>query len=213
MLRKSRKRDEVAEDHPTKRRLIEETAGRIMDAGVEAVDIDGVLTAVGVTQGSLYHHFGSVNGLLIAGLVHAFEVATRESETWVLSLRDESRSAREARVRLHEIVDMLLATERRLMRSVRLHALSTARTQPELAEEVARLQARLTDTQTDVIRELQGRGWMRSDFDPRALAVLFQAMNLGRIVDDVVDDDHKVESAAWSDLYHDVVDRYLAVDE
>lgn len=213
MLRPSRKKDVVTEDHPTKRRLVEETAHRIMEGGFESVEVDEVLAAVGVTQGSLYHHFGSVNGLLIAGLLHAFESAVRESEAWSISLRDECRSAREARDRLHEIVDVSQVPARSSMRSVRLHALALARTQPELAGEIARLQAGLTDTITGVNREFQERGWSRPEFDPRALAVLIQSMNLGRIVDDVVDDDHRVDAAAWIALYNDVLDRFFIIDE
>lgn len=213
MLRTSRKRDVATEDHPTKRRLVDETTRRIMDDGIEAVDVDEVLTAVGVTQGSLYHHFGSVNGLLIAGLLNAFETAVRESEAWSIALKDECRSAREARDRLHQIIDVSQVRERRVMRSVRLHALSMARNQPELGEKVAQLQAGVTETMTEVIREFQKRGWTRPEVDPRALAVLIQSMNLGRIVDDVVDDDHRVEPAAWIALYNDVLDRFFIVDE
>lgn len=213
MLRSTRKRGSGTETHPTKMRLVEEAARRIMEDGLEEVRVDEVLASVGVTQGSLYHHFTSVNGLLFAGLLHAFEAAVRESEAWSLSLRDECRTAREARDRLHMIVDESQAAERMSMRSVRMHSLAMARTQPEIAEEVARLQAGLTDTITEVYREFQQRGWARSEFDPRALAVLVQAMNLGRIVDDVVDESQRVKPLAWITLYNEVLDSFFILDE
>lgn len=99
------------------------------------------------------------------------------------------------------------------MRSVRLHALSLARTQPSLAVKIAQLQTELTETMTEVNREFQRRGWMRTDIDPRALAVLIQAMNLGRIVDDVVDDSHRVAPAEWIAIYNGVLDRNFILDE
>ena len=213
MLRSTRKKDAEGGVHPTKQRLVEETARLIMREGLESVHVDEVLAAVGVTQGSLYHHFGSVNGLLFAGLLHAFEAAVRESEAWSLSLRDDCRTAREARDRLHEIVDASQIPGRRLMRSVRLHSLSMARTEPAIAGEIARLQAGLTDTLTGVYREFQQRGWARSDFDSRALAVLVQAMNLGRIVDDVVDDRDRVDSSAWIELYNHVLDGFFVIED
>lgn len=213
MLRPSRAMSDGQRNHPTRQRLIEEAARQIMSGGTESVEVEVLLANVGVTKGSLYHHFDSINDLFIAGLLHAFELGIRESQTWTLSLRDECTSALEARQRLHGIIEISQAPDRRPMRSIRLHALSLARTQPNLAAKIADLQAELTDTMTEVNREFQRRGWMRTDIDPRALAVLIQAMNLGRIVDDVVDDSHRVAAAEWIALYNDVLDRNFIINE
>ena len=212
-MRPSRANRAKEKNHPTRQRLVDEAARQIMAGGTESVDVELLLTNVGVTKGSLYHYFESVNDLFIAGLLQAFESALRESEAWTLSLRDDCSSAREARDRLHAIIDISQTPERRPMRSLRLHALSLARTQPGLADEIARLQARLTNTMTEVNREFQRRGWMRTDIDARAVAVLIQAMNLGRIVDDVVDDVDRVDSGAWISLYNDVLDRNFIIDD
>lgn len=212
MLRPRRTRESAVGDHPTKRRLIEEAARRIQEGGIESVDVDELLAHVGVTKGSLYHHFASVNDLFIAGLLHAFEQAVRESEAWALSLRDDCRSALEARDRLHQIVDESQPRERSTIRSVRLHALSLARTQPAMAQRIAELQAGVTETITGVYREFQLRGWARAEFDPHALAVLIQAMNLGRIVDDVVDEVDHVDPSSWITVYNAVLDNFFILD-
>lgn len=213
MLRPSRAKKSDERIHPTRQRLVEEAARQIVTGGVEAVDVDLVLANVGVTKGSMYHHFTSVNDLIIAGLLRAFEDGIRESEVWSLSLRNESRSAREARDRLRSIVGTSQVAERRMLRSIRLQALSMARTQPELAEGIARLQADLTDMITEVNQEFQRRGWTRPELDPRALAVLIQAMNLGRIVDDVVPESHRVDPDGWIALYNDVLDATFIIDD
>lgn len=181
--------------------------------GIEEVKVDEVLEAVGVTEGSLYYHFGSVNDMLVAGLLHAFRSAVEESTVWTVALREECNSAREARDRLREIIDVSQVAERRNMRSVRLQAMAMARTQPSLAKEISRAQADLTDLMTEVNLEFQRRGWTHPTSDPRAVAILIQAMNLGRIVDDVVDDDHRVDPSAWIALYNDVLGRFFTVDE
>lgn len=213
MVRNNRERVGVGHEHPTRRNLIEETSRRIMNDGFEGVNVDEVLATVGVTKGSLYHHFTSVSDLLTAGLIHSFESAIRESEKWSLALRDNCLSAHEARDMLRAIVETSQVAEREPMRSVRLHALSLARTQPELAHEIARLQAGLTDTITEVNEEFQRRGWTRSDLDPRALAVLIQAMNLGRIVDDVVGKGDRVDAAKWIALYKIVLDNTFVIED
>ena len=212
-MRPSRVSHAKKKSQPTRQRLVEEAARQIMDGGTESIDVEVLLANVGVTKGSLYHYFESVNDLFIAGLLHAFEFAIRESEAWSLSLRDECNSAREARDRLHSIIEVSQTPERRSMRSVRLHTLSLARTQPDLADKIADIQAGLTRTMTEVNLEFQRRGWMRTDIDARALAVLIQAMNLGRIVDDVVDDGNRVDPEAWIALYNDVLDRNFIIDD
>lgn len=213
MLRASRKQDGAPQDHPTKRRLADETARRIIANGIQEVKVDEVLEAVGVTEGSLYYHFGSVNDMLVAGLLHAFRSAIEESMAWTHALREDCNSAKEARDRLRQIIDVSQVPDRRNMRSVRLQALAMARTYPSLAKEISRAQADLTDMMTEVNHEFQRRGWTNPKSDPRALAILIQAMNLGRIVDDVVDDDHRVDPSAWIALYDDVLTRFFIVDE
>lgn len=213
MLRPSRAISPSERNHPTRQRLVDEAARQIMSGGTESIDVEALLSNVGVTKGSMYHHFESVNDLFIAGLIHAFEIGVRESQKWSLSLRDECETARQARDHLHSIIEISQAPERKPIRSVRLYALSLARTQPGLAAKISQLQAELTATMVDVNREFQRRGWMRPDIDPHALAVLIQAMNLGRIVDDVVDDNQRVEAAAWISLYNDVLDRNFIINE
>jgi hypothetical protein len=51
-------------------------------------------------------------------------------------------------------------------------------------------------------------GWLNKDFDPRAADVLIQAYTLGKIVDDIVDD--QMDSKAWNALIGLIVDRTLA---
>lgn len=47
----------------TRAELLEAAINRLAAGGV-AVDFDGIAADVGLTRGALYHHFGSVGGLL-----------------------------------------------------------------------------------------------------------------------------------------------------
>ena len=102
--------------------------------------------------------------------------------------------------------------ERRSFRSLRLHTLSLVRTQPDLASKIADRQAELTDLMADASRKFQERGWSRPGIDPHAVAVLIQAMNLGRIVDDVVEDSRRVDPQSWIDLFSVVLDSFFIVE-
>lgn len=213
MLRPSRAIDPSERRHPTRQKLIEEAARQINEGGIEGVNVDRVLENVGVTKGSLYHHFTSVNDLFIAGLLHAFEAGVRESMGWAISMRQDCLTATQARDRIREVISVSHVAERRPSRSLRVHALSLCRTQPQLSEEVARLQAELTNTVTEVFDEMQKKGWIRPDIDVRAFAVLIQAMTLGRIVDDVVHDEFRVDARGWISLTSELAEHYFVVED
>lgn len=198
-------------DHPTRQKLVEATARQIQTVGFERVNVEVVLEEVGATKGALYHHFGSLNGMLVAGLLHAFEEGVRESEKWAIILRDNCRTAVEARDHVREVLRESQAPYREPFRSLRLHALSLVRTEPGLAGEIAQRQADLTDLATEAFRESQKRGWIRTDADPHVMAVLIQAITLGRIVDDVVDENRQMDVSAWRATTEAIFDEYFVV--
>jgi hypothetical protein len=66
----------------------------------------------------------------------------------------------------------------------------------------------LTDLFTAQFTEVQNRGWFNKDFDPRAAAVFIQAYTIGKIVDDVVD--NQMDALAWNALIGLIVGRTLS---
>jgi hypothetical protein len=64
---------------------------------------------------------------------------------------------------------------------------------------------RVTDALADLFREAQARGWMNTDFDPQAAAVLIQAYTLGRIVDDI--SPNQMDQEKWVDLITTLIER------
>lgn len=211
-VRQRRQSSSERTDHPTRQRLVEATARQIQAVGFERVDFDAVLAEVGATKGALYHHFGSVNDLLIAGLVFAFEEGIRESKDWGRALQEDCKSAKEARQFIRDIIAETQTVERRPFRSLRLHTLSLVLTEPSLAEKIAQLQAELNETATEAFREMQRRKWMRDDLDPHVIGVMLQTLTLGRIVDDVVADERKMDVKAWRKLYEQIFDGFFIVN-
>ncbi|MBU6265011.1 MAG: TetR/AcrR family transcriptional regulator, partial [Actinomycetales bacterium] len=60
--------------HPTRDRLIETMAELLDGSDPEHITADQVLTASGVSKGSLYHHFEDFEDLLEAALISRFGV-------------------------------------------------------------------------------------------------------------------------------------------
>jgi hypothetical protein len=79
---------------------------------------------------------------------------------------------------------------------------------PKFKKALGQVQRSLTDLFTEQFTEVQNRGWFNKDFDPRAAAVLIQAYTLGKIVDDVVD--NQMDAIAWNALIGLIVDRTLS---
>lgn len=210
MLKPRRKSAGAGGDHPTRTLLVGETSRQIEEFGVVGVDIETVLTKAGVTKGALYHHFGSVNDLVIAGLLHAFAARMEEAKAGTRTLVTECSTAREARERLNMLIKAYHEIPaRNPLRSLRLQAFTLALTEPKLAPEIAKLQTELTHVMTEVAREMQARGWLRSEFDPRTFAALVQALNQGRIVDDIVEEADRVDPDEWISLVGSIFDRNL----
>lgn len=207
MLRPKRKSETAGQDHPTRLRLVEVVAGRIEEVGVDGVDIDDVLTKVGVTKGAMYHYFGSINDLLVAGLLHAYTLRMEQAKAGAVPLITECNTASEMRERMYSLVATYHQIPvRNPLRFLRLQAFTLAFTQPELAPEVARLQTELTDVFVEICRELQRRGWVRKELDPRAYAALIQALSQGRVVDDIVPESDRVDPEAWVALVKQILD-------
>lgn len=209
MLKSVRHRSGSAQDHPTRKRLVDATATHIRETRTDDVDLDAILKEVGVTKGSLYHHFSSVNDLIIAALLEIFSSGVAETIQWFSSMREECSTADDVRERIRFIMQQTQAPERVWVRAQRARILSLSATNPDLGEKVAAMQKQLTDAGTEVMADFQSRSWLREDIDPRALAVFMQAFTLGRIVDDVLDDAHQMDPDAWTNLVNAWADAFF----
>lgn len=207
MLRTVRKTRTKNEPHATRVRLIETAMRMIHEQGIDAIDIDAVLAASGVTKGALYHHFGSVNGLLVAAVVSLYAANVDETIRAFDSILVDCHTVDEVRRLLAEITR---ATQDPLRRNMRLHrarVLSQTVAEPELAHQIDAEQQRLTDAIATTIAQAQQRRWIRPDVDPRALAVFVQAYTLGRVIDDATTA-HMAQDA-WVALIDQVIDGFL----
>ena len=211
---KKPRRKSAKSDHPTRQLLIEETSRWIEEFGVDGVDIEAVLLKLKVSKGALYHHFGSINDLLSAGLLYAYRTRMEEAKIGSLALITNYESVKEIRERMYKVVDSYHGVPaRNPLRSLRMQAYMLTRTQPNLAPEIGRIQAELTATFASVVLELQKRGWARHDMDPHAFSTLMQALNLGRVIDDVVADEDRVNPESWIAIVRQVIDHVLFVDD
>lgn len=211
VLRTVRTSHTNAEPHATRVRLLEVTTRMIDELGIDEVNIDEVVAAAGVTTGALYHHFGSVNGLLVEAVVSLFAANVDDNIRTLETILDDCTTVGEVRQRLAAMTRATQDPDRRAVRMHRARVLSQTATEPELAARIDAEQRRLTDTIADTVARARQRGWFRPEVDPHAFAVFVQAYTLGRVVDDVTSE--PVSQDAWVALIDMVIDGLLTSDD
>jgi AcrR family transcriptional regulator len=179
--------------HPTATRLVEVAAEVISERGIAGFTGEEVLARVGLTSGVLYYHYGDVEGLRSAALAHLYAArATHDTEA-VLALVEQAATVDEFRTALLALLREVSARHRGHYRLLRAATLGLAYENEDLRQRVTAAQDALTELIEQVLDEALGRGWLSNELSVRAMAVLIQAMLLGRVVDDIateaIDDD------------------------
>lgn len=195
--------------HPTRDRLIDTMVELLDGSDPEHITADQVLSASGVSKGSLYHHFEDFEDLLEAALIARFSVNVDVTIEALSAIIATVNSRDEAIAALRELNIYNQAQSRSNYRLERARAAGLTYSSPRFHEALGAEQQRLTDAFTDLFKEAQNKGWMSEALDARAAAVFIQAYTVGRVVDDIAPE--KVDPDAWIDLIMTVIEKAILV--
>ena len=198
LKRHSKPRDTPTTPHPTREKLIEVTVHLIGEVGVEAVETAEVLERAGVTTGALYHHFRDMNHLLEEAMARRFPVGVRESLEMLKDGLAQATTLADYQQFMRTLAEVSQAPANRPRRTERAHYIALAFTSESFRQVIAEQQTQMTEELTDVLEEVQRRGWLRTSLNPKAVAVFIQAYTLGRIIDDISND--PLDPAEWNRL-------------
>jgi len=207
MLVKRRPLRTPKKEHPTKRALIDTVVGMLETTPVESVTCDAVLDASGISRGSLYYHFTDFGDLIEHALAFRFSRFVDETVTLLNETVSGSTSASEFRGTWLAFAHALHDPHGAQMRFERTVPYAAAANSERFRKMLGVEQQRLTDGYADVIRSAQGRGWMSTDLDPQVIAVLFQAIALGSVVDDLAE--NRATDDAWNQAIGVLLDRIV----
>jgi AcrR family transcriptional regulator len=163
----------------SRQELIDVALRIIAENGIDALRIEDVCEAVGVTKGSLYWHFQDRQGLIRAAML---EQLRRLSETQLDSLDDAIDTAASRDEYLLRVAGSLVDpfdSHEAEARWQRFEMLTTARRDPELQQMMTEIQRRHQRYLTSITTKAQERGILRSDADPAAVAAAMTALALG----------------------------------
>lgn len=167
----------------TRDRILETAIDLLNRRGVERFTVDEVLIEADASPSSLYHHFGNRERLLVAV----------EEERYRRRMRAEDRRNLDAGRAAQTTEDFLAHVEAQLRRIVtdpanvevrreRVQIAGRAFDSPELAKRTRIAQEKLFVEVTASFADAQARGLINADLDPRAYAVWFHGLTVGRTV-------------------------------
>jgi AcrR family transcriptional regulator len=185
----------VTSDHPTSVALQRAAVALLDEHAVDAVTVEMVLARSGASKGSLYHHYRDFDALMDVAQVARFASVVDAAVGEVAEVLEGSSSRQEV---LDGLVAVLVSPSGTAARSRRIHLLAQAGLRTSMRDLLGVEQQRLTDELADLLSAAQVVGRLRAELDPYAVAVLLQALAIGRAVDDVVP--RPMADSAWESL-------------
>jgi AcrR family transcriptional regulator len=176
--------------------VLDAVGERLMNADESLIRIPEICEATGVNYGSVYHHFGSREGVIDAAY-HQMFTKLAEEDIAVLHMVSVSSQSRDDYV---VSVQALIGTfasgeERKARRALRARIVAASMTRPELRQLIGGTQSRLTSELRRIVEYGQERSWLTPNISAQSIAVMIQVLLVGRTIDDV--STTPIDNAEW----------------
>lgn len=169
--------------NPSRQALLDATVEMIEKRGLDGFTVDEVLIQSNTSSSSLYHHFGSRKGLLVAALDERYRRLARGEDLRNLDGGLQATSTEEFLSYVARQIERIVTDPaNRAVRRSRLEAAARALSSPELAGPTAAVQAKMLDAIAAMFDAAQARGLIHPGLDTRAYATWFHGMTLGRTI-------------------------------
>lgn len=194
-------------EHETRHRLLETAIEMLDELPASQVSASEILRRTGIARGSLYHFWDSIGELIDEAYVARYSRYVERSAQVIDDLIASSTSKQELLDGLRKVTQLTQDPARKTNRFEHARIIGSAEKNEKFRQALGKVQQNLTDKFTEQFREGQKRGWFSEDYDPRAAAVFIQAYTLGKIVDDVVE--NQMDPEAWNNLIELIVMKAL----
>ncbi len=171
---------------PVMRTVLEAVADRLRDGDERLLRIPEVCRATGVNYGSVYHHFGSREGVIEAAYEMMFSEIIEQDLAMVRRAVETTTSKDGFLLAIQGVLETVsTGPDRRASRAMRLRIVAASTTRPDLREVISASQAALTAELAGIVEFCQEQGWVRADISSRSIAVILQVVIFGRNLDDL----------------------------
>jgi AcrR family transcriptional regulator len=155
----------VTDTNTTRERLLKATATAIDKGGEGAVRIRDLTKSCNITAPSIYHFFGSREGLIDAAQAFRFSRGQRQLGEAFTSAVHACKNKTQFVELAHRFLEIIFAPDRRVIRNSRLNVLGNAINRPALSKELALAQDVSNKIAGESLGYAQTKGWVRNDFN------------------------------------------------
>jgi len=176
--------------------VLDAVGERLIKADESLIRIPEICEATGVNYGSVYHHFGSREGVIDAAYHQMFIKLAEEDLATLQLVSVSSKTFDEYLVAMQGLVGTFTSSDlRRARRALRARIVAASMMRPELRELIGATQSRLTSELESIVQYGQEREWLSRNLSAHSIAVLIQVLLVGRTLDDV--STTPIDNAEW----------------
>ncbi len=198
--------DDVAKES-TKQRILNAAVRTINEKGEAGVRIDELLAEVNVAAPSLYHHFGSREGLMVEAQAERFSRSIQTGVQEFVNACRNSTSVEELRLAVQQALAMRSDKARIEHRLQRLNALGAAYARPDLAKKIVDAHESMVAEVVQALQPLQAKGLIRSDVNVEAVVAWYNGALIGGLLVEL--EGSTLSSHDWDIIMLDAIDKLL----
>jgi AcrR family transcriptional regulator len=166
--------------------VLDAVGERLMKADESLIRIPEICEATGVNYGSVYHHFGSREGVIDAAYHQMFTKLAEEDLATLQLVSVSAKTFEEYLIAMQGLIGTFASSDvRRARRALRARIVAASMMRPELRDLIGTTQSRLTTELKTIVEYGQQREWLNRELSAHAVAVLIQVLLVGRTLDDI----------------------------
>lgn len=170
----------MAKESSVKQQLLELAIETINELGEPGIRVSELAETVGVGLPTLYHHFGSREGLIEHAQAERFIRGLRENAVQLIALLENCTTKKELLAALSKTFDIRRSAQRSDIRWQRLNALGATYARPALAERITQEHDAIITQVALALLPFQRKGFIRADVDLVALIAWYNGIVMGK---------------------------------
>ena len=178
--------------------VLQATCALLNEHGEGRVRVQEISASTGVSIGSIYHHFGNREGLILAAYVESYTVELRRNLEDLLIWLDSIETLSDLTEKTDNIRNLANTQFAGASAMDQISILGSTVGRPKLKEALTRVQTELINNFAKSVARLQDLGLVKNNIGARTIAVMTLGIILGRAVADL--DEQPLDSDDWNQV-------------
>jgi AcrR family transcriptional regulator len=188
-------------------RLLKYSAAEIQRNGIANYDLDDVLRRSKTSKGSLYHHFGSKNGLIAATQSHTLSADIGRDNQSLRAFIEAAKSKDEMLAILDFAIQHGINSDSAKSRKRRIQALAFGQHDKLIALQLKNDQIQASEYLAETLQIAQDRGYFSPSVSCRGFAFWIQGAVFGHLLVEIAEDTNLAEE--WTATMRRALDTFV----